>query len=163
MWGNADAAHLPSLFFFFVDNLYTTISKYMCGLSSMYQINQKIKGKKMGRLVKDCLCPRLRRMRLCTASQVYLHYSHSRRSRFSPCPKAGRGSAPTGDMTVTWVIIIGTATFWGLNYWLDTIFIFQWIRPLRGPVLIFNDLSPYPIITTKIYGHSEVQGTYNQT
>ena len=28
-------------FFFFVDNLYTTVSKYMCSLASRYQLNQK--------------------------------------------------------------------------------------------------------------------------
>ena len=32
-------------FFFWVDNLYTAVSKYMCGLASRYQLIQK-KGKK---------------------------------------------------------------------------------------------------------------------
>ena len=88
-------------FFFWVDNLYTAISKYMCSLASRYQLNQKTMKKKMGRLIRDCPCPRLRQMRLCTALQVYPCYLHSRGFRFSPCPKAGRGSAPTGDCTTS--------------------------------------------------------------
>ena len=55
----------------------------------------------MGRLIRDRPHPGLRQMWLCAALQVYPCYSHSRGSRFSPCPKAGRGSAPTGDHTAS--------------------------------------------------------------
>ena len=36
----------PFFFLFGVDNLYTTISKYMCGLASRYQLIQKKGGKR---------------------------------------------------------------------------------------------------------------------